>query len=166
MIATELLRNSRETNKKCICCLLIYVDDVLDGWFASYVCVSSVFLLTARCSSLTVNLIVTLRKFISLLLSVIYFDNNFTTFHWFGTFLVFTGTLLFTDILSSSYSHQHADVVVGSERVDRYDYLSVNGQQPTSTSTFTDSVVTKRTIDHNVAGKDYLEVNKCSYHDS
>lgn len=55
------------------------------------------FVLTAECSSLTVNLVVTLRKFLSLLLSVVYFDNAFTVFHWSGTILVFGGTLLFSD---------------------------------------------------------------------
>uniref|UniRef100_A0A1Z5L9U2 UDP-xylose and UDP-N-acetylglucosamine transporter n=1 Tax=Ornithodoros moubata TaxID=6938 RepID=A0A1Z5L9U2_ORNMO len=66
-----------------------------------YVCIRSVYVLTTECSSLTVTLIITLRKFISLLLSIFYFQNPFTLLHWAGTFLVFLGTLLFTHIFDS-----------------------------------------------------------------
>jgi len=132
--------------------------------------VSSVFSLTAQCSSLTVNLVVTLRKFVSLLLSVIYFNNDFTAFHWLGTFLVFTGTLLFTDVLSSLYSHHSAGAVISStvseEAADR-DYLLVNGKQAVTPqpTTFTDAVMRKRITGHRFADKEYLDVDRCSYHD-
>jgi solute carrier family 35 (UDP-xylose/UDP-N-acetylglucosamine transporter), member B4 len=63
-----------------------------------YLCISSVYTLTSECSSLTVTLVVTLRKFLSLLFSILYFQNPFTRAHWVGTFLVFAGTLLFSDI--------------------------------------------------------------------
>uniref|UniRef100_A0A023GPE3 Putative udp-n-acetylglucosamine transporter n=1 Tax=Amblyomma triste TaxID=251400 RepID=A0A023GPE3_AMBTT len=65
-----------------------------------YVCIRSVYVLTTECSSLTVTLVITLRKFISLLLSIYYFKNPFTLVHWLGTTLVFAGTLLFTGVLS------------------------------------------------------------------
>lgn len=68
--------------------------------FTQYVCIRSVYVLTTECSSLTVTLVITLRKFVSLLLSIYYFQNPFTFTHWFGTVLVFTGTLLFTGVLS------------------------------------------------------------------
>jgi len=61
-----------------------------------YVCISSVFVLTTECASLTVTLVLTLRKFVSLLFSIWYFDNAFTPHHWIGTILVFAGTLCFT----------------------------------------------------------------------
>lgn len=61
-------------------------------------CISSVYKLTAECSSLTVTLVITLRKFISLIVSIVYFGNPFTYQHWIGTLLVFGGTLLFSDI--------------------------------------------------------------------
>lgn len=64
-----------------------------------YVCIGSVFVLTTECSSLTVTLVVTLRKFVSLLFSIVYFDNPFTIYHWIGTTLVFIGTLVFTEVL-------------------------------------------------------------------
>ncbi|KAM7306684.1 UDP-xylose and UDP-N-acetylglucosamine transporter [Ixodes scapularis] len=63
-----------------------------------YVCIRSVYVLTTECSSLTVTLVITLRKFVSLLLSLYYFQNPFTAVHWFGTALVFTGTLVFTEV--------------------------------------------------------------------
>jgi len=137
------------------------------------VCVSSVFSLTAQCSSLTVNLVVTLRKFLSLLLSVIYFNNDFTAFHWLGTFLVFTGTLLFTDVLSSFYSH-HPSAAAGaavssavSEQVAHCDYLLVNGKQAVTPqpTTFTDTVMRKRIFGHRFTDKENVDVDRCSYHD-
>lgn len=64
-----------------------------------YLCISSVFVLTTECTSLTVTLVVTLRKFISLLFSIVYFNNPFTIYHWIGTALVFLGTMIFTEVL-------------------------------------------------------------------
>ncbi|XP_064488059.1 UDP-xylose and UDP-N-acetylglucosamine transporter-like [Ornithodoros turicata] len=66
-----------------------------------YICIRSVYVLTTECSSLTVTLIITLRKFISLLLSIFYFQNPFTAVHWAGTILVFAGTLLFAQVFGS-----------------------------------------------------------------
>jgi UDP-xylose/UDP-N-acetylglucosamine transporter B4 len=48
--------------------------------------------------SLSVTLLVTLRKFLSLLVSIIYFGNVFTSQHWLGTALVFGGTLVFSNV--------------------------------------------------------------------
>jgi len=121
--------------------------------------VSSVFSLTANCSSLTVNLVVTLRKFLSLLLSVIYFDNNFTAFHWLGTFLVFTGTLLFTGVPSLCYNRHTADAVVDSTISEQVDAVT---QQSVPSTTFTDNVIRRRTRDYNVANEEYAEANRCS----
>lgn len=70
-----------------------------------YMCISSVFVLTTECSSLTVTLVVTLRKFISLIFSIIYFQNSFSIYHWVGTSLVFMGTMIFTEIITKIY-HQ------------------------------------------------------------
>ncbi|XP_013144061.1 PREDICTED: UDP-xylose and UDP-N-acetylglucosamine transporter [Papilio polytes] len=73
-------------------------------WLILYVvtqglCISAVYVLTTECASLTVTLTVTLRKFVSLLFSIMYFRNPFTLGHWIGTLLVFIGTLIFTEIL-------------------------------------------------------------------
>ncbi|XP_068459540.1 UDP-xylose and UDP-N-acetylglucosamine transporter [Clinocottus analis] len=66
-----------------------------------YVCIRGVFFLTTECASLTVTLVVTLRKFLSLIFSIIYFQNPFTGWHWVGTGVVFLGTLLYTEVWSS-----------------------------------------------------------------
>jgi UDP-xylose/UDP-N-acetylglucosamine transporter B4 len=72
---------------------------LLGNVLTQYVCISSVFVLTTECSSLTVTLVLTLRKFTSLLISILYFDNPFTFWHWFGTSCVFVGTLMFTNFV-------------------------------------------------------------------
>ncbi|XP_057217717.1 UDP-xylose and UDP-N-acetylglucosamine transporter [Triplophysa rosa] len=69
-----------------------------------YVCIRGVFILTTECASLTVTLVVTLRKFLSLIISILYFQNPFTAWHWTGTAVVLLGTLLYTDVLSSVYT--------------------------------------------------------------
>ncbi|KAJ8374171.1 hypothetical protein SKAU_G00047510 [Synaphobranchus kaupii] len=66
-----------------------------------YVCIRGVFILTTECASLTVTLVVTLRKFVSLIFSILYFHNPFTTWHWVGTAMVFVGTLLYTEVWAS-----------------------------------------------------------------
>lgn len=63
-----------------------------------YLCISSVYVLTTECASLTVTLVITLRKFLSLVFSIVYFQNPFTLVHWIGTALVFGGTLLFAEV--------------------------------------------------------------------
>ncbi|XP_066997150.1 UDP-xylose and UDP-N-acetylglucosamine transporter [Anabrus simplex] len=67
-----------------------------------YICISSVYVLTTECSSLTVTLVVTLRKFTSLLFSIVYFKNKFTVAHWIGTSLVFVGTIIFTELIDKA----------------------------------------------------------------
>lgn len=61
-------------------------------------CIRGVFILTTECASLTVTLVVTLRKFVSLIFSILYFQNPFTRWHWLGTLFVFTGTLMYTEV--------------------------------------------------------------------
>ncbi|CAG0901453.1 unnamed protein product [Darwinula stevensoni] len=63
-----------------------------------YLCLSCVFTLTTECTSLTVTLVVTLRKFLSLVFSILYFSNPFTPAHWAGAGLVFAGTGLYLDL--------------------------------------------------------------------
>jgi len=76
-------------------CMLVYL---IGNVITQYICISAVFVLTTECASLTVTLLVTLRKFLSLLFSIWYFQNPFTALHWVGTVLVFSGTMLFSDI--------------------------------------------------------------------
>lgn len=72
---------------------------LIGNCLTQYLCISSVFLLTTECTSLAVSVVVTLRKFISLMVSIVYFNNTFTAYHWLGTALVFLGTIMFTEAL-------------------------------------------------------------------
>lgn len=60
-----------------------------------YICVRGVYTLTGLTNSLTMTLVISLRKFVSLVISVFYFGHVFQPAHWFGTAAVFTGTLLY-----------------------------------------------------------------------
>jgi drug/metabolite transporter (DMT)-like permease len=61
-----------------------------------WLCVRSVYELTSRQGTLTCTVVLTLRKFLSLLGSVWYFQNEWTATHWFGTVMVFAGVLLYS----------------------------------------------------------------------
>ncbi|CAJ0572592.1 unnamed protein product, partial [Mesorhabditis spiculigera] len=64
-----------------------------------YLCIRYVYKLNASVEALTVTLVVTLRKFLSLIVSIIVYQNPFTTMHWVGTALVFGGTMFFDDAI-------------------------------------------------------------------
>lgn len=61
------------------------------------VCFKGVSMLTAHCGALTIALALTVRKFLSLLLSIVYFNNAFTQRHWIGAMLVFVGIGAYTN---------------------------------------------------------------------
>ena len=61
------------------------------------VCFKGVSMLTAHCGALTIALALTVRKFLSLLLSILYFNNQFTQRHWSGAILVFIGIGAYTN---------------------------------------------------------------------
>ena len=60
------------------------------------VCIRGVYLLTTHSNTLTCNLLLTLRKLLSLLLSVTYFGNSFSVWQWCGSVLVFLGVLAYS----------------------------------------------------------------------
>ncbi|KAK0405071.1 hypothetical protein QR680_017787 [Steinernema hermaphroditum] len=66
--------------------------------FLQWICLRFVYLLTASVESLTKTLFTNLRKFLSLVLSIVYFQNPFTPTHWLGTAFVFLGVLSFIDV--------------------------------------------------------------------
>ncbi|XP_050519537.1 UDP-xylose and UDP-N-acetylglucosamine transporter isoform X2 [Diabrotica virgifera virgifera] len=76
-----------------------------------FVCISNVYVLTSECASLTVTLVITLRKFFSLVFSIIYFQNPFTIVHWIGTIMVFAGTLMFSET-----HHKIKNLMVSSDQ--------------------------------------------------
>mmetsp|Transcript_19888 Transcript_19888/g.50502 ORF Transcript_19888/g.50502 Transcript_19888/m.50502 type:complete len:373 (-) Transcript_19888:385-1503(-) len=61
-----------------------------------YICVKGVFGLIGATSSLTCTMALSVRKFVSLALSVVLFGNEFTIRHWIGALLVFVGTLVYS----------------------------------------------------------------------
>ncbi len=73
---------------------------IICNCITQYVCIRGVFILTTECPSLIVTLVLTLRKFASLLFSIFYFKNPFTLAHWLATLMVFSGTALFTGVLN------------------------------------------------------------------
>ena len=58
-----------------------------------YVCIKGVFMMTGLTSAVTTNLTLTVRKFVSLVISVVAFGHDFTPTHWLGSALVFLGAL-------------------------------------------------------------------------
>lgn len=60
------------------------------------VCIQGVYSLTSSFGTLTCTLVLTLRKLLSLILSIWYFNNVFTLYHWIGLFFVITGTLFYS----------------------------------------------------------------------
>ena len=61
-----------------------------------YVCIAGVNRMTAIASSLTLNLVLNLRKFTSLLISILFFNNDFGVGAQMGTGLVILGTIVYT----------------------------------------------------------------------
>jgi UDP-xylose/UDP-N-acetylglucosamine transporter B4 len=73
--------------------------------FTQYICISGVHKLSTISSSLSVNLVLTFRKFLSLIISVYYFQADFTLAHVCGTVLVFAGTMLYS--IATSIKHKY-----------------------------------------------------------
>ena len=61
-----------------------------------YVCIRGVYLVVGYSTALTTTLVITLRKFVSLLVSIWLFSNPFTHTHWIGTAALFAGSLLYS----------------------------------------------------------------------
>lgn len=55
-------------------------------------------------SALAITVILTLRKFMSLVFSILYFQNQFTEYHALGSTLVFCGTLIFSEVPQRVYA--------------------------------------------------------------
>ncbi|CAI2350612.1 unnamed protein product [Caenorhabditis sp. 36 PRJEB53466] len=61
-----------------------------------FACTKSVYMLSAVTTSLNVTMVLTLRKFFSLLISFLVFENAFNMFHVIGAAFVFIGTFMFS----------------------------------------------------------------------
>ncbi|CAD5218373.1 unnamed protein product [Bursaphelenchus okinawaensis] len=60
-----------------------------------YTCIKNVYKLNSKMNSLNLTMILTLRKFLNLLLSVLIFKNQFNYINFIGATMVFIGTYLF-----------------------------------------------------------------------
>lgn len=101
-----------------------FVSDTVDR----FMCISGVHRLTSLSSALTLNFILNLRKFSSLLISVLYFENGFGFEMAVGSSFVLLGTVMYS--LSSSSSAAKKP----------------NGTTTRTTTTTTTIVTTKGTI--------------------
>uniref|UniRef100_A0A8R1TTE6 Sugar phosphate transporter domain-containing protein n=1 Tax=Onchocerca volvulus TaxID=6282 RepID=A0A8R1TTE6_ONCVO len=61
-----------------------------------WICITNVHTLISLTTSLNVAMIITLRKFLSMVLSIILFKNSFTFMHCVGSLFVLLGTVAFT----------------------------------------------------------------------
>ncbi|OUM63286.1 hypothetical protein PIROE2DRAFT_10184 [Piromyces sp. E2] len=71
---------------------------------SQYFCVTGVHKLSSISTSLTLNLILSLRKFASLLLSIFIFKNPLKLGHWIGTIILFFGTIMYFNDTPSNIS--------------------------------------------------------------
>ena len=72
------------------------------------VCMQGVYYLLSEWSSLAVTLVTTIRKFVSLILSIVLFGNPFTAQHWLAAALVFTGSAIYTELIQLQHLRQVA----------------------------------------------------------
>ncbi len=79
---------------ECVCACVCEMREICVP--CRYLCVRGVFMLTASTSALTVSVVLTVRKFVSLVVSIIYFNNDFSALHWAGAVLVFGGALWYS----------------------------------------------------------------------
>jgi solute carrier family 35 (UDP-xylose/UDP-N-acetylglucosamine transporter), member B4 len=75
---------------------LSYSAIMVINLLSQYVCVRGVYDITCLSTTLTCTFTITIRKFLSLLISGIFMGNNLTLLHWAGAGLVFIGTVLYS----------------------------------------------------------------------
>lgn len=74
-----------------------------------FLCIRGVYMLTALSGTLTTTLAITVRKFVSLIISIIWFGNYFGTYHWIATALVFGAGFVYTIIQSEKPAEKPKD---------------------------------------------------------
>lgn len=70
--------------------------NVIGNLVTQYICIRGVYLLIGTSGPVTATLVLTCRKFVSLILSIVLFSNPWTNAHWIGSALVFGGTLIYS----------------------------------------------------------------------
>jgi len=68
---------------------------VVANVLSQFICVKGVFVLASASDALTLTMALTVRKIISLFLSIWFFGNKFTMYHWGGAGFVFAGIVLY-----------------------------------------------------------------------
>lgn len=87
-----------------------------------YICLTGVYSLISQTDQLTVNVVLTLRKFISLMLSIWIFNNTFTRYHWVGALLVLGGSLVYAKLPSAppaTAAPQSTNTVASVEKAEK-----------------------------------------------
>ncbi|KAI9296813.1 UAA transporter [Neoconidiobolus thromboides FSU 785] len=84
-----------------------------------YFCVSGVQKLSSMSTALTLNLVLTMRKMISIVFSVLYFNQNVSFNFILGTILAFSGTLIYTMASRSSSNSNDKKVNVKEEKLEK-----------------------------------------------
>lgn len=92
---------------------------LLMNMLTQYVCIAGVNRMTSVATSLTLNLVLNLRKFTSLIFSIIYFDNDFGFGAKMGSLLVFFGTLVYTRAGLQSNSKQPQQATTAAASLDK-----------------------------------------------
>ena len=69
---------------------------VIINTVTQYICLVGVYQLISTEDQLTVNVVLTIRKFVSLMMSIWVFGNTFTLYHWTGALLVLGGSSLYS----------------------------------------------------------------------
>lgn len=69
--------------------------NVWGNLITQYVCIRGVYLLIATSGPVTTTMVLTVRKFLSLIVSIVFFGNVWTSAHWVGTLLVFGGAFIY-----------------------------------------------------------------------
>eukprot|EP01094_Clydonella_sp_ATCC50884_P028521 TRINITY_DN8585_c0_g1_i1.p1 TRINITY_DN8585_c0_g1~~TRINITY_DN8585_c0_g1_i1.p1 ORF type:complete len:370 (+),score=92.46 TRINITY_DN8585_c0_g1_i1:176-1285(+) len=64
--------------------------------FSQWICIRGVYMLISNTNSLALTVALSVRKFVSLIFSILYFRNPFTFYHWVGSFVVIGGALVFS----------------------------------------------------------------------
>ncbi|KAF9956651.1 golgi uridine diphosphate-N- acetylglucosamine transporter, partial [Mortierella alpina] len=90
-----------------------------------FMCISGVHRLTSLSSALTLNFILNLRKFTSLLISVLYFENGFGFEMAVGSSLVLLGTIMYS-VSSSSSSSSSSSASASSSTLKKHTTPSSN----------------------------------------
>lgn len=70
--------------------------NVIGNLITQYICIRGVYLLIGNSGPVTATLVLTCRKFVSLIVSILLFNNPWTNAHWIGSSLVFGGTLIYS----------------------------------------------------------------------